>query len=197
MLTQENATKTLTVAEFIALPKDGNRYELVEGELVIKGSKTRDESLANAKVAARLTYHLVNYVDINDLGEVYSSEARYETVSETSDNKATVRIPDISFVQTSRLVAEDTSVMPFAPDLAVEGLGQTDGYEEMEDKVTEYFGRGGRLVWVINIWKREVYVYRPDQQDRKTFLISNELDGGGVLPGFKLKVQSIFEKVRP
>jgi Uma2 family endonuclease len=196
MLTQEappeTISKTMSVAEFIALPKDGNRYELVNGELIEMSGANRQ----HAKVTARIIQHLLNYVSDKDLGEVYSPDARYETVPETPSTKATVRMPDVSFVQTSRLPeAEDVYTMQFAPDLAVEVLSESNEYGDMENKVNEYFARGGRLVWVVNLWRREVYVYRAGKRERETFLAAEELDGGDVLPGFKLRVQAIFEKV--
>jgi Uma2 family endonuclease len=193
MLTQEAPTKTMSVAEFIALPKDGRRYELVEGELIeMAGSNSQ-----HAWISMRIGHYLMVYVEANDWGRVYSSDARYETVSETPTSKATVRMPDVSFVQTSRLpVPEDIYTMPFAPDLAVEVLSESNEYGDMENKVNEYFSKGGRLVWVVNVWRREVYVYRVGKRERETFAATEELDGGDILPGFKLPVQAIFEKVK-
>ena len=66
-----NAVKRWTLAELHSLPDDGNRYELVRGELFV----TPPPSYAHETVAARLTQFLVPYVAVNGLGLVYRPRA--------------------------------------------------------------------------------------------------------------------------
>jgi hypothetical protein len=49
------------------------------------------------------------------------------------------------------------------------------------------------LLWVFNPRYQHVYVYAPGQAMR-TLTVDDALDGGEVLPDFKLPIKNIFEK---
>jgi Uma2 family endonuclease len=108
-----------------------------------------------------------------------------------------VRIPDVSFIAQARL--PDGSVpegfIPGAPDLAVEIVSPGDRAEEVYGKVREYLDAGARLVWVVWPRHRAVTAYPPDGQSRE-LREDDELDGGAVLPGFRVRVGDLFADVR-
>lgn len=54
-----------------------------------------------------------------------------------------------------------------------------------------YIEPGVRLVWVIDSDDRKVIVYTPNSLPR-VLNEHNELDGGDVLPDFRLRVSEIF-----
>jgi Uma2 family endonuclease len=188
MFTQEAPPRLMTVEEFIALPNDGKRYELVEGALIEKPIVNETHSFISALIATELT----NFVRANKLGRVYGAKARYEIVLETPVKKAAIRMPDVSFVRAERVVP-GAFTMKFAPDLAVEVLSDSNEYEETELKRLEYFRAGGRLVWVVSPMLQEVYVFEANKKFRTNLELEDELDGGTVLPGFKLPVRTIFD----
>jgi Uma2 family endonuclease len=185
----------MTTAEFEQLPDKGSRYELVNGELVEKGGSPgmAGANVEHVNAGSNLQHYLSIYVRAHKLGKVYGSDARYNvTPPGTPPDKELVRLPDISFVQSSRVV-RNILTMPFAPDLAVEVLSDTNAYREIENKVREYFGKGGQLVWVVDVPPQEVYVYRKGNRQRETFSLHETLSGEGVIPGFTLDVKLIFE----
>lgn len=55
----------------------------------------------------------------------------------------------------------------------------------------EYLDAGTSLVWVVQPRRRIVTVYTPDHIGR-VLGEADELDGGDVLPGFRLPVTAIF-----
>lgn len=62
----------------------------------------------------------------------------------------------------------------------------------MREKADYYLANGVRLVWLVYPEKHLVVVHTPDTED---ILTENDtLDGGDVLPGFKLPVRDIFTK---
>jgi Uma2 family endonuclease len=83
--------------------------------------------------------------------------------------------------------------VPFAPDLAVEVVSSNDEPKEVNEKVAQYLKYGTRLVWVMYTDKQEVKVHVPHQKPR-TLKVSDTLDGGDVLPGFKIAVKDIFRR---
>jgi hypothetical protein len=58
-------------------------------------------------------------------------------------------------------------------------------------KVGEYFRAGVRLVWVVYPDQRVVFVYDSPLSARG-FGDGDDLDGGIVLPGFRLGVSDLF-----
>src|SRR5205085_207857 len=83
------------------------------------------------------------------------------------------------------------SVAGFAPDLAIEILSKSNTRAEMARKRRAYFAGGTRAVWEINPRRRTVTVYtNPISSDR--LIETDTLDGGDVLPGFKLRLSELF-----
>ncbi|MCM8750485.1 Uma2 family endonuclease [Thermomicrobiaceae bacterium CFH 74404] len=62
---------------------------------------------------------------------------------------------------------------------------------EVRNKVHDYLAAGTRLVWGLSPKSRSVTVYTPDGQARELGP-EEELDGGGVLPGLRAPVASLF-----
>jgi Uma2 family endonuclease len=63
----------------------------------------------------------------------------------------------------------------------------------MARKLGEYFAAGTQLVWIIDPPTRTVNVYdSPDQFEPLN--VADTLDGGNVLPGFSLSIQTLFER---
>ena len=110
------------------------------------------------------------------------------------------RLPDVHFKAWSRLPtpdAHDRPVGAFGPDLAVEVLSESNTRREIERRRREYFAAGAQLVWVVDPVTRSVDVFTgPDASILLS--IADVLDGGPVLPGFRLPVADIFAyMVRP
>ena len=77
------------------------------------------------------------------------------------------------------------------PDLAVEFTSPTDLIDDLMDKLAEYFAAGVRLVWVIHPKHRKIYAYASPASAR-ILIPGDELDGGTVLPGFRVPVSDLF-----
>jgi Uma2 family endonuclease len=78
------------------------------------------------------------------------------------------------------------------PDIAIEVISESNTAYEVQEKIHEYFAAGVLRVWVIHPDQAEVYVYAsPTEID--VLKIGRELDGGALLPGFRLPVAVLFE----
>ncbi len=166
-----------------ALPKDGHKYELLDGELI------RSPVHANhGTVCARFVSFLFNFVEERRLGEVYDSSTGFRL------SEKLLLSPDIAFVSRARLkkilVAPDKFLYG-APDLVVEVLSPGDRMTQLSRKLDHYFEHGTRLAWVVNWRKEQIHIYTPDSIE--TLTGSNDiLTGGQVLPGFQCKLSRIF-----
>jgi Uma2 family endonuclease len=166
--------RAITDEELLQLPKDGNKYEVVDGEL-----RMSPAGLLHEEVVARLLTRMRTLADERRLGTVLGSNVLYVL---PSGNR---RGPDVSFVASGRLTAA-VRAEPFprlAPDLAVEVLSPSDRPRAVLDRVGEYLESGVRLVWVIDPQKRCAVEYRSLSQAREIYTSGN-LDGADVLPGF-------------
>ena len=167
----------------MGMPQDGQKYELVEGELVVSPAGGR-----HGKVTVRLVVRLGGFVEAGKLGHVFDSSTGYIL---PGGNR---RAPDASFVARGRFPGEEVprGFIELAPDLAVEVLSPGDDPRKVMDKVGEYLKSGVRLVWVIDPETRRAVCYRSltAVHDVPT---EGALAGEDVVPGFACPLASLFE----
>ncbi len=169
--------KVWTDEELMALPKDGHRYEVVDGKLVDMGSA----GALHGNLAVTLSSALFAVVKAKKLGALFDSSTAFRMKS------GNLRSPDISFFARERLqgVTElPTGFLEGAPDLAVEVLSPSNTVEEIEGEIAEYFENGARLVWVINPTQRYVLVYRSAHELELLLKSADTPDREEVIPGF-------------
>jgi Uma2 family endonuclease len=173
--------RAATEEDLLAMPKDGQKYELVDGEIRVSPAGDR-----HSVVAARLVALLVPFVEQHRLGHVMTTDAGFRFPSKN------VRSPDASFVAAGRFpddkVPDDFGSL--APDLAVEVLSPRDRPRYVLDKVGEYLEAGVRMVWVIDPRKERAVVYR-SLGDVRELKADDVLDGEDVLPGFRCSLREI------
>ena len=110
------------------------------------------------------------------------------------DGDSLSRRPDVAFVTYDRWNANDVArenAWDVIPNLAVEIVSRTNFAEEIERKMLEYFSAGVQLVWVIYPEVKRVYAYSSPTHVRPIG-VTDVLDGGEVLPGFRLPLADLF-----
>jgi Uma2 family endonuclease len=181
------APGTAREKDLIRLQEHQDRLcELVDGVLVEKIMGAPESCLTSV-----LDRRLGNYLDENDRGYLMVTDGP------TRLRKGLVLMPDVSFVSWSRVPAREYPSTPIAdvvPNLAVEVLSEGNRPREMTRKRNEFFRAGVELVWEIDPFKRTVAVYT--SSDAFTLLHEQDtLDGGSVLPGFKLPLRQLFARL--
>lgn len=168
--------------------REGRACELIEGVLVEKTLGTYESYLA-----VLLSHFLTMHVRNLGHGIVLGADGMLRLAP------GLIRIPDVSFISWERLAGRrlgEQAVADCIPDLAVEVISEHNTREEMEEKLREYFKYGVRSVWYVYPDSREVHVYT--SADRRTILSEEDwLDGGDVLPGFRLELRELFAKPEP
>jgi Uma2 family endonuclease len=179
------ATTTRRVAtedDLRAMPEDGNKYELVDGEIRVSPAGDR-----HSVVALQLAARLLAFVKEHRLGHVMGADAGYRLPG------GNVRSPDVSFVASGRFPndrpTEDWGSL--APDLAVEVLSPRDRPRYVLDKVGEYLAVGVRLVWVIDFRTRRATIHR-SLTDVRAIAEDGFLDGEYVVPGFRCRLFDVL-----
>jgi Uma2 family endonuclease len=86
----------------------------------------------------------------------------------------------------------NVAVWDMVPDLAVEVVSPSNTAFEVQRKIHEYFGAGVSQVWIIYPPQQEVYVFAATNRI-EVLQLSQDLDGGDLLPGFRLPLATLFE----
>ena len=160
--------------------------ELVDGGLV---GKTMGYGESN--VAVIVAQLIMVYLDNNPIGMVIGESGPVRTVA------SQVRLPDVGFIRYERLPKNDgarRAVLPVAPDLAIEILSPSNTVKEMQRKLEEYFAAGSQLVWYIDPVARPTKGY-VSPTNYAEIDAAGTLDGGDVLPGFRLSLADVFKRV--
>jgi Uma2 family endonuclease len=179
----ENVATTrsgVTDQDLLRLPRDGRKYELVDGEIRVSPAGMR-----HGKILVRLTAALLAFVSPQRLGDVFDSSTGYRLPG------GNVRSPDASVVSSKRLPRVPEGFAELAPDLAVEVLSPEDSPREVLDKVGEYLSAGVRLVWVIDPRASRAASYR-SLTDVREIGPDGTLDGEDVLPGFRCRLADLL-----
>ena len=157
--------------------------ELIDGVLVEKAM-----GFWESRLAVLLGYYIERYLDDHDIGFTLGAGGMQRV------EFGQVRLPDVSFYLWSRFPNRELTVAQIldkVADLAVEVLSPSNTAEEMKRKRREFFAAGARLFWIVDPDARTVEVFTAPEQS--TLLTeADTLDGGDVLPGFKLSIRDWF-----
>jgi Uma2 family endonuclease len=173
-----------TVEEFDRLiqdPPNADRLlEYIGGEIVEVVSNNY-----SSLVAGNVLFSIKLYLRESGMqGYVTGEAGGYQVAGERY-------IPDVGFISKARQPEPSHDAYnPNPPELAVEVLSPTDKPNEMTIKVINYLS-AGTTVWVIDPENKRAAIYTPGPKVRRVGM-DGVLDGGDVLPGFKLTLTEIF-----
>ena len=177
--------KSYTVEEFEAIAdatENAERLlELINGEIVEKvPTQLHGQCVINVGSEFNLYARKIR------LGRV-GTEVRHR---KPNDNR-NARMPDVSFTirRDNEPMVTKGSVMRM-PDVAVEIKSPDDDLKALREKIRYYLQNGTRLAWLVIPEKQEVEVYT--SQYEGVLIETDTLEGGDVLPGFKMAVRDVF-----
>jgi Uma2 family endonuclease len=183
-------TQTLiTEDDLLRMPDDGNRYELVGGELRSMAPTGFDHGRCTSNLHILLGAH----VRKNNLGYVLAAETGF-VIARRKDGRVTVRAPDVAFVARGRVAADaDTSkFLELAPDFVAETLSPSDTAVEVEEKIASWLKAGVRAALVVNPASRSVTLHRTSSAISR-LTDKDELDLSDIVEGFRCRVSEIFD----
>ena len=177
--------KTITAEEFFRMPNppDGSQQELVRGVIITMPPPGGMHGVSCSKTNRRVG----NFVDDRDLGTVTSNDTGF--ITERSPDS--VRGPDIAYWSRERLPEVPAGYIEIAPDMLVEVFSPSNTSKQIRAKLTEYFAKGVRLVWVIAPEDRTLTIYRTSDEGRVLHDTATAT-GEYVLPGFTCRVSDLL-----
>ncbi len=184
-LTKTLTERLMTVDDLLNATADGYRYELIRGELV----KRMSAGFEHGTCSGNITISMGAYAQAHGLGRILVAEPTFLLATDPDH----ARIPDVAFVSAERLhlIEDRARAFPAAPDLAVEVISPTDRLTQVREKVADWLAHGVRMVIVVNPRNRAVEVHRP-QRDVVTLTEADTIDGGDVVPGWRMRVADVF-----
>ena len=182
MVTQRARIK-FTYEDYRSTPED-KRYELLDGELVMTAALRR----AHQRTEMKLMVRLGDYVEENDLGEVYS--APFDVVLSDTD----VVQPDLLFVSKERLHIINDDNVRGAPDLVIEILSPSTASIDRNFKRALYARHGVSEYWLVDTDARNITVMFLSEQGYEIAGIYGEGQTltSPTLEGFTLDLSEIF-----
>lgn len=176
------AITKLSFEDFQKLPeREGIRYELDEGELLMEPSPT----LFHNRIRDRIARKLTDFIEGQGLGEV-TVEMDFRL------GQSTVRNPDVAFITAEHLRRIDPNRSPVegAPALAVEVLSKGNPAEDTAKKVRQYLRAGCRSVWLVYPGLKRVEIH--SSAVVTAFEAPEVLRDEALLPGFSLPLVDIM-----
>ena len=147
--------------------------------------------MQEGEIATLLIEFLAPFVRLHQLGKIFG-----ETIFLIDGAKGLQRRPDVAFVSHSKWPynrrAPNVAVWEMVPDLAIEVVSPTNSAVEVQTKIDEYFEAGVIGVWVIYPKPKKIHIYASPTQIQ-VVQVGDELDGGDLLPGFRLPLSALFE----
>lgn len=184
LLSQENksvAQLPRTLEEFTQWePNDGFKYEWNDGELI------------------KFTGMNKNQVYIYDVLLELFIEKGYKKIGtivseyDVMLSGIQMRRPDIAFLTKEQLISAKNGEDEIPPFL-IEIISGSDNINRVEDKLTEYFKAGVKVVWNIFPEQKMVYVYT-SRKEVKICMENDICSAQPVLEDFKISVDDLFGK---
>jgi Uma2 family endonuclease len=138
-----------TYSEYARLPDDGNRYEVIDGEVLV----TPAPGSRHQRIAFRLIRLLEEYVSANGLGEMlWDVDLLFV--------EGQFLRPDMLFVPVSQAVGVTDRGMEGVPGLIVEVLSPSSASIDLVKKPRRYADFGVPEYWVVDPVERRVLVWR-------------------------------------
>lgn len=172
------------------LPDDGNKYEIVDGELYI----TKQPHLYHQVVCGKLVSLLQQWSDQTQLGlPIFGPGVIF-----SNDNAV---VPDVVWISYERLASalQEDGKLHSSPELVVEVLsfGSENERRDREVKLNLYSRRNAKEYWIVNWQERSLEVYR---RENAVLTLDRTLDEDDVLespllPGFRCKISQLFKNL--
>jgi Uma2 family endonuclease len=166
---------------------DDSFYEVVDGQIV----ELPPMGVYESEIASLLALALGPVIKAQKLGRVI-----VETLFWLDRSGKLKRRPDVAFVSAKKWPVSKrlpkTEAWDIIPDLAIEVVSESNTANEIALKLVDYFRAGVRQVWVVYPVSKQVYVYT-SLTLVQILSESDALDGGDIIPGFRLHLKDLFE----
>jgi Uma2 family endonuclease len=185
-MTRTDSDRHWTYADYLRLPDDGTRCEILEGERVMTPSPFPRHQI----VAFNLVGLLRDFVVPRHLGRLLFAPSDVVLAEDV------VVQPDVFFFQASRASLVEEHGIFGAPDLVIEILSESDPKRDTVRKLAIYARHGVHEYWIVDpdADRIDVFVREGSELVRKAAHDSGEVRSLAALPGFSARLAEIFDR---
>ena len=183
-MVSEGSAAKLTYADYVALPDDGLRHEIIGGAHYVTPSPV----VHHQRIALRLTLGIGAYLQTHPVGELLPAPS--DVVLSDTD----IVVPDLLYVARERASVVTEKNLQGAPDLVIEILSPGTQSRDRRLKRELYERAGVQEYWMVDPETDEVVVCR---REGKAFLAPERYAGDAVvttalLPGLDVPLSTVF-----
>lgn len=181
---QDSWNRPLTHRDLDDTPEDGNRYEVIDGELYVSPFPTT----AHQRAQTRLLVALSNHVSAHALGEVFT--AGLKVVLDTPTGVG----PDIVFITRAHLDQVQRDGFYGSPELLVEVVSSKPGLDRIV-KFRKYAEAAVPHYWIVDPERRTVQAFALDESKKYRLdveLKDNDLFKPTLFPGLTIDLRDLW-----
>jgi Uma2 family endonuclease len=182
---QKHSAPRLTYNDYLLLPDDGLRHEIIEGEHYVSPSP----SVRHQRILFTLSYLIRHYLEAHPIGEAFF--APFDVLLSEFD----ILVPDLIYLSKERSNLLTLENLQGAPDLVVEILSFSTRPRDTQLKRDVYGRTGVAESWVIDPEHDVVDVYRRTGAGAFNDPIRLERTGSlttPLLPGLQLSLDAVL-----
>jgi Uma2 family endonuclease len=175
--------RTFTYQDYLMIPDD-QRYELIEGELIM----TPSPAPYHQWLLKNIAFDLEKFIREKKTGKIF-----YAPCDVYLDNENVLQ-PDILYISKKRINIIGKKNIQGAPDLVIEILSESTAYRDMVKKKKLYARFGVKEYWLVDPGEKTVEIYL---LENNSFILAKRFGEKDILEsplfsGLKIKLLRIF-----
>lgn len=174
-----------TYDDYAALPYDGQRYEIVNGVLLMTPAPTPEHQ----SIATRMAYYLFPHIDLAGIGKLFTAPIDVDL------GPKNVYQPDLIIVLNAHMYRVDEKKIIGAPDLAVEVASPNTAFYNRIIKYEKYADGGVQEYWIANIEAKTIQVLVLESGEYRSLGIfrGEQTLPSRIVPDLPVAVERFFE----
>jgi len=183
------ARDLVTVDDFFAMVKDGEKADLIEGVIYMASPDSRQAN----KLTGFIYRLLEGYAEAREIGgEVVFSRFAFQIGPLNAPE------PDVAYISPERVKHLTETRMTGGPDIAVEVVSRDSRTRDYQDKFHLYQEAGVSEYWIIDPIQRRVEFYRlAEKKYQLAPLVDNRRITSEALPGFWIDIDWLLADPLP
>ncbi len=174
-----------TYEDYLNLPDDGRRYEIIEGVLYVTNAPDYDHQFTVMEIA----FQLKLFTTPNKLGVILTAPFEVHLSEKTRPVQ-----PDVLFIRADKQPAPGAKFFEGVPDLVVEVLSPSTTRTDQSIKFSAYEQAGVPEYWIANPKTRsvEVFTLSGGEYALVNQFIGDEVIESVVLAGLSISINTLF-----